>query len=198
MMEEIERGAEIILNGGVVLLPTDTVFGLAANVFDDRAVEKIYQIKNRPKEKPLPVLIADYKDLLKLVKTPSRLEGKLIEAFWPGPLTLVLEKQKNLKKNAFSNKDTVAVRMPDSELVRSLIREAGTPLATTSANLSGELAKAELSEIKEEILENVDFVLEDNEKRSNIPSTIVQVINGEIKILREGAITKEELGNVLT
>ena len=192
-MEEIERATDVILDGGVVLLPTDTVFGLSANVFDNRAVEKIYALKNRDRKKPLPVLVADYTDLLKLVETPSRVEGRLIEAFWPGPLTIVLKKLESASSVAFSGLSTVAIRMPDSDLVRNLIREVGTPLATTSANLAGEPAGLKLAEITPEIKENVDFILDDNEKHLDTASTIVQVVDGEVKILREGAISREEI-----
>lgn len=196
-MEEIERATDVILKGGVVLLPTDTVYGLSANVFDDTAVEKIYQIKNRPSEKALPVLISDYTDLLKVAEIPSRLEGRLIEAFFPGPLTIVLKKKKGLNLRAFSGLSTVAVRMPDSEMVRNLISEVGTPLATTSANLSGEPATVNLGEISDEILDKVDFILDSNDKLSGTASTIVQVIDDKIEILREGAISREDIEKIL-
>lgn len=192
-MEEIERAAEVILRGGVVIFPTDTVYGIACNAFDDRTVERIYQIKNRPSKKLLPVLISDYTDLLELTETPSSLEGALMKAFWPGALTLVLEKKKGLNKRAFSGSDTVAVRMPDSEVVRALIREAGVPLATTSANLSGEETGARLEQIDPSVLDQVDFVLETPEEPSGLASTIAQVVDGKVKILREGAISEKDL-----
>ena len=195
-MEEIERAAEVILSGGVVLFPTDTVFGIACNAFDDGAAERIYQIKGRPSKKPLPVLISDYADLVELTETPSLLEGRLIKAFWPGALTIVLEKKKDLDYRVFSGLDTVAVRMPDSEVVRALIREAGVPLATTSANLAGRPTGLSLEEIDSEVLDSVDFVLESSSKLSGEASTIVRVVDGRIEILREGAILKEDIDRV--
>ena len=196
-MEDIERAADILLTGGTVIFPTDTVYGLGANTSDDTAVERIFDIKKRDKKKPINVLIADYEDVIKVAEVPSRLEGKLMEKFWPGPLTIILKRKEGVANAAASNGDTIGVRMPDSDIARNIIREVGFPIATTSVNISGDKPATKIEEIDEEMLDEVDFVTETSEKSSNIASTIVKIEDGKLEILREGTIKKEELEQVL-
>ena len=196
-MEDIERAADILLTGGTVIFPTDTVFGIGANALDDKAVEKIFEIKKRDKNKPINVLIADYEDILKVAEIPSREEGKLMEKFWPGPLTIILKRKENVANTAASNGDTIGVRMPNSEVTRNLIREVGFPLATTSANVSGNEPGETIEKIDKELLENVDFILENGENSSKIASTIVKFENGKPVILREGEIKKADIESAL-
>ena len=196
-MEDIERAADVLLTGGTVIFPTDTVYGLGANASDDRAVEKIFEIKNRDKKKPINVLIADFEDILKVAKIPSREEGKLMEKFWPGPLTIILKRKENVANSAASDGATIGVRMPNSDIARNLIREVGFPLATTSANLSGDEPGTTLDNIEKEVLEKVDFVLENEENLSEVASTIVEFDGKEPKILREGQIKKADIESAL-
>ena len=196
-MEDIERAADVLLTGGTVIFPTDTVYGLGANAADDRAVEKIFEIKNRDKKKPINVLIADFEDILKVAKIQSREEGKLIEKFWPGPLTIILKRKENVANSAASDGATIGVRMPNSDIARNLIREVGFPLATTSANLSGDEPGTTLDNIEKEVLEKVDFVLENEENLSEVASTIVEFDGKEPKILREGQIKKADIESAL-
>lgn len=196
-MEDIERAADVLLTGGTVIFPTDTVYGLGANAADDRAVEKIFEIKNRDKKKPINVLIADFEDILKVAKIPSREEGKLMEKFWPGPLTIILKRKENVANSAASDGATIGVRMPNSDIARNLIREVGFPLATTSANLSGDEPGTTLDNIEKEVLEKVDFVLENEENLSEVASTIVEFDGKEPKILREGQIKKADIESAL-
>lgn len=196
-MEDIERAADVLLTSGTVIFPTDTVFGLGANASDDKAVEKIYQIKNRDRNKPINVLIADYEDILKVAEIPSREEGKLMEKFWPGPLTIILKRKANVANTAASNGETIGVRMPKNELARNLIREVGFPLATTSANLSGDQPGTKLDNIEKEVLEQVDFILEGTEETSDVASTIVEFIDNKPQILREGEIKRADIMSAL-
>lgn len=196
-MEDIERAADIILTGGTVIFPTDTVYGLGANAGDNVAVEKIYEIKGRDKKKPINVLIADYEDILKIAEIPSRKEGILMEKFWPGPLTIILKRKENVANASAANGETIGVRMPDSEISRNLIREVGFPLATTSANLSGDEPGKTVETIEKEVLDKVDFILDGKEEASNIASTIVEFIDDEPKILREGQIKRADIMSAL-
>ena len=196
-MEDIERAADVILSGGTVIFPTDTVYGLGANANDDSAVEKIFEIKNRDKKKPINVLIADFEDILKVAEIPTREEGKLMEKFWPGPLTIILKRKENIANMAASNGETIGVRMPKSEIARNLIREVGFPLATTSVNISGDEPATEINKINEKVHEKVDFVLENDEKCSEIASTIVEFKDGKPEILREGEIKRADILSAL-
>ena len=196
-MEDIERAADVILSGGTVIFPTDTVYGLGANAGDDTAVEKIFEIKNRDKKKPINVLIADFEDILKVAEIPTREEGKLMEKFWPGPLTMILKRKKGVANAAASDGGTIGVRMPNNEIARNLIREVGFPLATTSVNLSGDEPATEISKIDKKVLEKVDFVLENDEKCSEIASTIVEFKDGKPEILREGEIKRADITSAL-
>ena len=196
-MEDIERAADVILGGGTVIFPTDTVYGLGANAGDDSAVEKIFEIKNRDKKKPINVLIADFEDILKVAEIPTREEGKLIEKFWPGPLTIILKRKENVANMAASNGETIGIRMPKSEIARNLIREVGFPLATTSVNISGDEPATKIDKIDEKVLEKVDFVLENDEKCSEIASTIFEFKDGKPEILREGEIKRADILSAL-
>ena len=196
-MEDIERATDIILNGGTVIFPTDTVYGLGANASDNRAVNRIFEIKHRNKNKPINVLIADYEDLLKVAEVPTREEGKLMEKFWPGPLTIILKRKDGVANAAASDGDTIGVRMPDNDITRNLIREVGFPLATTSANISGETPGISIESIEPEVIDNVDFVFDDGESNLKIASTIVKFEDGKPVILREGTIKKADIESAL-
>ena len=196
-MEDFERAAEIIINGGTVIFPTDTVLGLGAVANNSTAIEKIYDIKKRDHKKPISVLIADYEDILKVAEIPSREEGKLMEKFWPGPLTIILKKKANIPDILTSGGNTIGVRMPNSEIARNLIREVGFPLATTSVNISGEESATSSSKINEKVHEKIDFILEAYESSSNKASTVVKIENGKAVILREGDIKKADIESAL-
>ena len=196
-MEDIERAADIILSGGTVIFPTDTVLGLGANAGDDLAVEKIFEIKNRDKKKPINVLVADYEDILKVAEIPTREEGKFMEKFWPGPVTIILKRKENVANAAASNGETIGVRMPDSEIARNLIREVGFPLATTSVNLAGDNPAINFEDIDENVKEKVDFILEGDEDLLEVASTIVEFKDGKPQILREGTIKRADIESAL-
>lgn len=192
-MEDFERAADILLDGGTVIFPTDTVLGLGAIASSDAAVKKLYEIKKRDEKKPISVLIADFEDILKVAEIPSREEGRLMEKFWPGPLTLILKKKPGILDAAAAGGNTIGVRMPKSEAARNLIREVGFPLATTSVNLSGNDPAKNFDQIDEKILEKIDFVLENDEKSSNLASTVVKIVGGTPEILRKGDIKKSDI-----
>ena len=196
-MEDFERATDVLLNGGTVIFPTDTVLGLGAVANNDQAVEKIFEIKGRDKKKPINVLIADFEDILKVAEVPSREEGKLIAKFWPGPLTIILKRKKDTAVAASSDGETIGVRMPNSEVARNLIREVGFPLATTSVNLAGKAPAVKFDEIDEKVLDSVDFVLESEEKLSEKASTIVEFKDGKFEILREGEIKRADIVSAL-
>ena len=135
--EKIKEVAKKVNEGGIVIFPTDTVYGIGVNPFNLEAVNKVYEIKERPKEKPLCLLISDLSMIDEIAINVTEKERKIIEAFFPGPLTIILKKSENVPDLVTSGKDTVGIRMPENDIALRLIREVGKPLATPSANISG-------------------------------------------------------------
>ncbi len=179
----------------VLVFPTDTVYGIGASIHSPKALDRIFEIKNRPTEKSLIVLCADETQLEEIVG-PLSLEIKtLIDTFLPGGLTLILNCYKALPEEITRGKQTIGVRIPNHELALTLLKELG-PLATTSANLSGKPSPTKI-EHDNPVIHRVDYVFDDGETVAQVPSTILDCTNEEFVILREGAITFEEIQKVL-
>lgn len=195
--EKINQVAEILKQGGIVVFPTETVYGIGADCFNSEAVERIYEIKNRPREKAISVLISNLEMVNDLAIDISKEERKIMEKFFPGPLTIILKKSNKVSNIVTAGKDTVGVRMPENEIALKLIELVGKPLATPSANLSGEPSGIELNQIMKSFGEKVDYYIDGGKSKLAMPSTIVKVENGKIHILREGVITKEDIEKVL-
>lgn len=187
----IHRALAILRAGGLVAFPTDTVYGLGAQAFNQTAVESIYLAKDRPLEKAIPILIADVVDLDKVADAVPALALRLAVRFWPGPLTLVVPKHASLPA-AVSATSTVGVRIPDHGAARALLRAAG-PMAVSSANLSGQDNPRTVGEVIRQLNGRIPLVLAGGETRGGIPSTVVDVTGAEPVILREGPITFEQI-----
>lgn len=187
---EIEILVEILKNDGVISVPTDTVFGLCARINSKIAHDKLIQIKKRPINKAFPVMCANIEQI-KNVAIVNKRDESLIKKFMPGPITLVLNKNKNLPEYVTNGKDTIAVRMATSEVIEKMILELGNPIFMTSANKSGEKECSNLDEI-EKCCPLLDGMLEGKVIFSR-GSTIVDCTSDEIKILREGPISMEQL-----
>ncbi len=195
-MTELERAADIIRRGGVVAFPTETVYGLGANALDPMAVARIFELKERPSFDPLIVHIADMDQLGTLTPSEDPRIQDLANAFWPGPLTLVLPKKEVVPDIVTSGLPTVGVRMPGHPLALELIRAAGCPIAAPSANKFGRVSPTEAWHVKKHLPE-VDYVLDGGKTTVGIESTIVQFQPDGFQILRPGAITREDLKRVL-
>ena len=191
----IKRAATIIRNGGIVAYPTDTVYGLGANVFLPQALDKIMAAKRRPDEKSLPVLIADRAHLGDLVTRVPQDAARLIEAFWPGALTIVLIKQPHL--SPLLGDDTLAVRQPDHAAIMALLAAAGCPLTGTSANRSGMPPATTAEEAEDQLGSAVDLILDGGPTPGSTPSTVIDCTAQPARILREGAVTRSALAAVL-
>ncbi len=184
----IKIAASVLRNGGLVAFPTETVYGLGANLLNKEAVGKIYRIKKRPKNKPLTVHIADIKTVKKMVgKIPSGAK-RLAERFWPGPLTLVL-KDKRGRKTGF--------RMPDNRIAFLLIKKAGVPIVAPSANIFGNRPPKSAKEVLRDLDGKIDMVLDGGKTRVGIESTVVDMSGKNFKVLREGAISKAQIQEAL-
>ena len=186
---------DILEGGGLVAFPTDTVYGLGALVFDGAAVESIYAAKDRPVEKAIPVLIGDPDDLAKVALEVPEMAARLAARFWPGPLTLVLPKRPDLPE-AVSATQTVGVRLPDHAAARALLRLAG-PMAVTSANISGQASPSTAEEVFAQLGGRIALILDGGKTPGGLPSTVVDCVGAEPKILREGPITRDEILSVL-
>jgi L-threonylcarbamoyladenylate synthase len=182
---------EILLSGGLVAFPTDTVYGVGCLAFDQQAIESIYVAKDRPIEKAIPVLIGDTEDLPKVADEVPSIARRLIEKFWPGPLTVLVPKKATLPA-AISATSTVGVRVPDHHVACALLRLAG-PLAVTSANISGQSSPTSAQQVLAQLGGRITMVIDGGETPGGMPSTLVDCTGDQIQILREGPISKEEL-----
>ena len=189
-VEGIEKTFEIIENGGVAVFPTDTVYGLGCNPYNSSAVKKIYEIKSREKIKSLPVLAYSLEIVKKITRIDSFTE-KIIEKYWPGPLTLILKLTDEKLKKSLKLEDKIAIRIPDSECVLKLLEKCNL-LVGTSANISGNTSFTDPDECIKNI-KNYDIFLNGGTITSKGESTIIEIENEKIEIIREGVLKKEEI-----
>ena len=187
------RAGRIIKEGGLVAFPTETVYGLGANALDEEAAKKIYEAKGRPSDNPLIAHIAQCSELEPLVSEIPEAGRRLMEAYWPGPLTLVFPKSDRVPYGTTGGLDTVAVRMPSDPVARALIRLAEVPVAAPSANTSGRPSPTEAGHVYEDMNGRIDMILDGGPVGIGLESTIVDVTGPVPMLLRPGAITLEML-----
>lgn len=194
---QLQQAASLLQLGGVVAFPTETVYGLGANAFAPKAIAKIFEAKGRPSDNPLIAHIADIEQLSLLAVEVPELATILLNAFWPGPLTLVLKKQPTVPNEVTAGLDTVAIRMPRDPLARELIRLADTPLVAPSANRSGKPSATTWQTVLEDLEGRIDAVVCGDPTQLGIESTVVDVTSYAPVILRHGSITEEMIAEVL-
>ena len=194
--ESIQHALWVLHKGGLVSFPTDTVYGLGALAFDGDAIESIYLAKDRPIEKAIPVLIGDDTDLEKVSDNISDVARKLASHFWPGPLTVIVPKMPTLPESV-SATDTVGVRIPDHPVARELLRAAG-PIAVTSANISGQPSPSTAQEVFDQLKGRIELIIDGGRTPGGVPSTVVDCSRSEIKVLREGPITLEQILSLIS
>jgi L-threonylcarbamoyladenylate synthase len=183
----IARAAAALAAGGVVVLPTDTLYGLAADAFDPGGCARVFDVKTRPRSLPLPVLVRSPKQLVGLVGEPDPRAQRLMAAYWPGALTMVMRSVPDLVWDLGDADGTVAVRMPADDVALALIAAVG-PLAVTSANRSGEPAATTAAEALAQLGDRVDCYLDGGARRDSAASTIVDLTGPTVRVLREGAL----------
>ncbi|HSL93189.1 MAG TPA: L-threonylcarbamoyladenylate synthase [Bacillota bacterium] len=193
---EIQTAAAILLAGGVVAFPTETVYGLGACFDQPEAVRKIYLAKGRPSDNPLIALIAGLNQLELLVREWPPLAAKIAAAFWPGPLTMVLPKVSTVPDEVTAGLDTVAVRMPAHPLALALITATGTPLVAPSANRSGRPSPTSAEHVAGDLGDNIDAVLDGGISDVGLESTVIGIGEDHIVIFRPGAVTREMIQSV--
>ncbi len=196
-MNAVAEAVEVLRNGGVAAIPTDTVYGLAAGGLDDAAVARVFEVKGRPEGMPLPLLLADVADIsLCCVDVPESARS-LAEAFWPGPLTLVLRRSDAVPDIVTASGDTVGVRVPDHPVPREIARRLGSPITGTSANRSGLPPATDAREVREQIGDRVDYVLDGGAVHAGVPSTVLDLTGPEPRILRPGGVSPGAIAEVL-
>lgn len=195
--EDIQQAAEIIKNGGLVAFPTETVYGLGADALNPEAVGKVYAAKGRPSDNPMIVHISPKDDLTKLTCGITDDMKLLMDAFWPGPLTMVVPARAIVPRVTTGGLDTVAVRMPSDPVAAALIEKSGVPIAAPSANLSGRPSPTSARHVMDDLDGRIDAIIEGDNCKVGIESTVVDM-TGEIpSILRPGIITKSQLSKAL-
>ena len=188
-----EEAADEIIKGKLVLFPTETVYGIGANALDANAVKKIFEAKGRSQDNPLIVHVSDIKMVEEIVEEITDLERKLIENFWPGPLTIIFKRKSNeiIPNVVTANLDTVGIRMPSNLIAKKLIEKSGVPIAAPSANVSGKPSGTNVDDIIEELDGKVEYILDGGSTDIGLESTVIKVDEENINILRPGKITKE-------
>jgi L-threonylcarbamoyladenylate synthase len=190
-----QRALELLKSGCLVAFPTDTVYGLAAYPWNEDAVQRLYRVKERPRELPIPLLLSDAQEINRVAMLPEQCR-KLPQRFWPGGLTLVLSKKASVSRS-ITDRPTVAVRVPDLPLARDIIRRAGGILAVTSANMSGAPSPITAHDVEKQLGGRIALILDGGPCRAGVPSTILDCSVSPPVILRHGIIGEEELHAVI-
>lgn len=193
----IEKAGELIKQGKIVIFPTETVYGIGTNGLDENAVKKLYEVKKRPLNKPISLLVSNMEMVNLIAKDITETEYKIMKSFFPGPLTIILKKKKNVPDIVTAGQDTVGVRMPRGDVARKLVELSGVPIAAPSANISGEPSGTNLQEIMKYFEGKVDYCIDGGNSELGLASTIVQVIDDKPMILRQGSITLEQINKIL-
>jgi L-threonylcarbamoyladenylate synthase len=193
----ILQAAEIIKGGGIVAFPTETVYGLGADAFNPLAVARIFEVKRRPYFDPLIVHVAHPADVKKLVKEIPLKAKKLVEKFWPGPLTVVLLKEEDVPDIVTAGLPTLAIRMPDHPMALSLIKKSKCPIAAPSANPFGYLSPTTAEHVQDQLGDEVDLILDGGPCSVGVESTIVSFPEGRPRLLRPGGVSLEEIESII-
>lgn len=194
---DINRASEILNAGGLVAIPTETVYGLAANAFNEDAVLKVFTAKNRPSFDPLITHVSSHEILGTLVTNIPLTAQKLIDAFWPGPLTIVLPKSDNISNLISSGLNTAAFRMPRHPLLHELLEKLDFPLVAPSANPFGYVSPTSAAHVDRQLGEKVDYILDGGESKIGLESTIVGFENEQPTILRLGGLSVEKIEAII-
>ncbi len=195
--EALKKSAELLKNGEVVGIPTETVYGLAANALDEEAVRKIYLAKGRPSDNPLIVHISSLSELSPLVAEIPEKVKIMAERFWPGPLTMIMKKSSLIPTVTSGGLDTVAVRMPESEYARAIIKAAGVPLAAPSANLSGSPSPTNAKYVFDDMNGRIPLIIDGGASKIGVESTVITFATDIPTVLRPGGVTVEEIRDTI-
>ena len=194
---ELNIVVDMLKKDELVILPTETVYGLGANACSNIACKKIFEAKGRAQDNPLIVHVSDINMIEKVTCDLNEVEKKLVKAFMPGPFTLILKKSKLISDVASCNMDTIGVRMPSNKITNEVIRKCGFPIAAPSANISGKPSGTNVLDIKDEFDGRVNVIVDGGDSDIGIESTVVKVIDNIPVILRPGFITEDDIKKVV-
>ncbi len=213
--DELMEVIDALKNDKLVVVPTETVYGIAANAYSNKACKKIFDAKGRAQDNPLIIHVSDKEMISRIVEKPNEIEEKLIDSFMPGPFTLILkkkdlnelkEKDNNTKETrvnkaicdiASCGNKTIGIRMPSSDIIHTIIKQSNIPIAAPSANISGRPSGTCIEDITSELEERVDIIIDGGKSKIGIESTVVKVIDGLPTILRPGYVTEDDIRNVI-
>lgn len=193
----VNEAGDILRNGGVIVYPTDTLYGLGGLISNDGALQRIFALKGRPGHMPLPVIISEMEELSGLVSSIPEEAWLLMQEFWPGAITIILPALQELSPLLLGGGTSVGVRMPDMEICRSLVRSADGPIVSTSANRSGESPVTSVKELSPDFIKSVDLVIDGGSAMSGESSAVVDCTRGIPTLLREGTLNAEQLRKVI-
>ncbi|MBR6506417.1 MAG: threonylcarbamoyl-AMP synthase [Clostridia bacterium] len=194
--ESIDICADILTAGGIAVFPTETVYGVGANVFDKKAIDRLYTAKCRPKEKALLCHLYSVEQAGEIGYLDDTAKA-LIKAFTPGPLTVIVKKKPCIGDNVTSGMDTVGLRFPSNNVFLALAKKCGFPIAATSANISGEASPAEAESVMRSLGDRVDAIIDSGLTSVGVPSTIISLTESKPVILRQGAVTETMIKEVI-
>lgn len=194
--ESINEASDILKNGGIVAIPTETVYGLAASAYSDEGIKKVFIAKGRPQDNPLIVHISDIKMLYEVAVDIPQKALECAEKFWAGPLTMVLKRADKIASSVSAGLNTVAVRMPSERVARDIIERSGLPLAAPSANTSGKPSPTTYKHVADDLDGKIDAIVSGDDCKVGVESTVISLV-GKPKLLRPGAVTLEQLREVL-
>ena len=195
-ISKLKEAAKSIKSGGIVIFPTETVYGIGTNGFDAQAIKRLYDIKGRNVKNPINLLVSNIEMVKKIAENISPLEYELMKEFFPGPLTIILKRKSIVPDILTAGLDTVGIRMPSNMIAKSLVKLADTPIAAPSANISGKPSSTNLDDILDDFSSKVDYVIDGGKSNIGIESTIIKVIDDVPHILRPGFITPEQIKKV--
>ena len=192
--EILRKAIEILNDGGIVAYPTETFYGLGVKFDKENSLKKLFELKKRQEEKPMPLIIGSRASMSMIAASINEIAESLMDKFWPGPLTLILEAKKGLSPYLTADTGRIAVRIPGESAALYLVREAGFPITATSANPSGMPPAEDADAVIRYFGEKIDMVIDGGRTAGGLPSTIVDAAGESIKIVREGAIPRHLLG----
>ena len=196
-MAVIQLAADYIVKGEIVAFPTDTLYGIGCDPFNIKAIEKMFSLKSRSKQKPINLLIESENQLHEITEDLPTITQLLIEDFWPGALTLIFKKKKTIPSILTSNLPSIGIRMPNNPIILELIRKVKRPLAVTSANISGKPNTTNAKQVYENFRKEIPLILDGGETSAGKESTIIDLTVDPPKILREGILRLEEIRETL-
>lgn len=193
----LTKAADVILQGGVIGYPTETVYGLGANALSDAVVEKIFELKGREKNKPILIIASELDEVKKLAASFPAQAEILANAFWPGALTMIFEAAPQLSPLLLGGGNQIGIRIPGNQICLELLKLCGVPITSTSANLSGKANPISAREVFENFGDKLDLIIDGGPSQSRTPSTVLQIDTDRLTLIREGAIPKAKIEEII-